>query len=94
MAGDGNYLEKDDNRVHISRDGKRDVVDFPSQRGHHQRFTAESSKGENMRTMGMGPMPDMEHETKQLTEDERKQHVSSNHAGYDTKCELRAQREA
>ncbi len=78
MVGDGSYLEKDDKRFHLSREGKCNVVSFTIYK-KVKRANVVTMKGidpqvskveKEMRTMRMGPAPGMEDETKPLSEEE------------------------
>ena len=44
-----------------------------------------------MKMMRMGPVPGIEVEKKEFTDEEQRQHVRTGHALYDTRCELRVQ---
>ncbi len=80
MAGDGSYLEKDDKRLHLARDGKRDVVNFAVYKKVKQAnvVTAKGLQREvskvkgDVGTMRMGPAPGMTGETKPLTKEQMK----------------------
>ena len=41
-----------------------------------------------MKMMRMGPVPGIENEKKEFTDEEQRQHVRTGHALYDTRCEL------
>ena len=51
-----------------------------------QREVAKVKK--DTKTMRMGPAPGMSDDLKKFTEEEQRQHIRSNHAVYDTRCEL------
>ncbi len=54
-----------------------------------QREVAKVKK--DMKMMRLGQVPGMEDQKKEFTEEEQRQHIKSNHAVYDARCELRVQ---
>ena len=96
LSSSGSYVEKRGTRMNLTRDGKRDIANliiykkikeanFVTMKGL-QREVAKVKK--DMKSMRMGPVPGMNDEMKKFTEEEQRQHIRSNHAVYDTRCEL------
>jgi hypothetical protein len=80
LHGDGSYIEKNGKRAYLTRDGKRDVTDFKIYKKVDQ-TNMVTMKGvqrellklkKEIKTMKMGPVPDMEDEARPFTEEEQR----------------------